>query len=80
MDHTVITAKLFKNGHSQAVRLPKQFRFEGDEVLMYRQGDRVIIQPKRTQWEDFFLHTPAVPADFLRDRSDTPPQKRDSWF
>jgi virulence-associated protein VagC len=40
-----VRAKLFRNGRSQAVRLPKAFRFEGDEVLVRRDGDAVILEP-----------------------------------
>ncbi|MBI4540449.1 MAG: AbrB/MazE/SpoVT family DNA-binding domain-containing protein [Gemmatimonadetes bacterium] len=40
-------AKLFWNGRSQAVRLPKEFRFEGEEVAIRREGDRVILEPIR---------------------------------
>lgn len=39
------TAKLFMNGRSQAVRLPQEFRFEGDEVRIHREGNRVILEP-----------------------------------
>lgn len=39
------TAKLFMHGRSQAVRLPKEFRFEGTEVLVSREGDRVVLEP-----------------------------------
>src|SRR5437764_11882475 len=52
------TAKLFQNGRSQAVRLPKEFRFEGKEVYVQRQGRSVLLtpkkQPKKDQWKDFF--------------------------
>jgi len=41
------TAKLFKHGGSQAVRLPKAFRFKGTEVIIEKQGDTVILKPKR---------------------------------
>lgn len=41
------TAKLFRNGRSQAVRLPKEFRFEGAEVAIRREGERVILEPVR---------------------------------
>lgn len=48
-------AKLFKNGRSQAVRLPKAFRFKGTQVKISRQGEKVILEPvKRTQWPDGF--------------------------
>jgi len=47
----VATAKLFRNGRSQAVRLPKEFRFEGGEVSVRREGDAVILEPlKRRAW------------------------------
>lgn len=43
----MITAKLFKHGGSQAVRLPKAFRFEGSEVIIEKRGDAVVLKPKR---------------------------------
>jgi virulence-associated protein VagC len=48
---STVTAKLFKNGRSQAVRLPKEFRFSGDEVLVRSEGEAVILEPiKRKAW------------------------------
>ncbi len=45
------TAKLFRNGRSQAVRLPKEFRFAGEEVSIRREGRRVILEPRpRRAW------------------------------
>ena len=41
------TAKLFQNGSSQAVRLPKAYRFQGDEVIIKRAGDAVLLIPKQ---------------------------------
>ena len=50
------TAKLFKSGGSQAVRLPKEYRFEDqEEVLVYRQGNRIILEPKKKTWSREFL-------------------------
>ena len=74
------TAKLFRNGRSQAVRLPADFRFEGSEVYVRRDpatGD-VILSRRPESWKDFFalMKTIDVPEDFLSDRQDTPPQKR----
>jgi antitoxin VapB len=40
-------AKLFKNGRSQAVRLPKEFRFKGTEVKKRKQGEKVILEPMK---------------------------------
>jgi len=48
-------AKIFKNGRSQAVRLPKEFRFEGTEVRIRKQGDKVILERlKKSKWPDGF--------------------------
>ena len=57
-------AKLFKSGGSQAVRLPKEFRFEGEEVLIYRQGNRVILEPSRKSWSREFLALAGSAPDF----------------
>jgi antitoxin VapB len=75
------TAKLFRNGRSQAVRLPSDYRFEGSEVFVRRDpatGD-VILSRRPESWGDFFvlLKTADVPEDFLSDRGDAPPQKRE---
>lgn len=47
------TAKLFVNGSSQAVRLPKEFRFMGNEVYVQKVGETVILVPKDKVWETF---------------------------
>jgi antitoxin VapB len=70
-------AKLFTNGGSQAVRLPADFRFPGKEVLIERDGDKVVLRAKPAGWDDFFARPSAVPADFLVDRRDLPVQERD---
>jgi len=57
-------AKLFKSGGSQAVRLPKEFRFEGEEVLVYRQGDLVILKPMKRTWSRRFLDLAGSAPDF----------------
>ncbi|MBP5472986.1 MAG: AbrB/MazE/SpoVT family DNA-binding domain-containing protein, partial [Lachnospiraceae bacterium] len=49
----MMTAKLFENGSSQAVRLPKEFRFEGDEVMIGKVGDFVVLSPKGDKWDKF---------------------------
>ena len=49
------TAKLFKNGSSQAVRLPKEFRFRGTEVKIRKEGEKIILEPiEKTNWPDGF--------------------------
>jgi len=74
------TAKLFRNGRSQAVRLPSEFRFDGSEVFVRRDpatGD-VVLSRRPESWKDFFdLTTTAdLPTNFLAERKGTPPQKR----
>ena len=49
----MMTAKLFENGRSQAVRLPKECRFSGDEVSVSKVGDAVILLPKNNRWSGF---------------------------
>ena len=57
------TAKLFQHGGSQAVRLPKEFRFEGSEVEIERRGGEVVLRPKPKPR----LETLADVARFMRD-------------
>ncbi len=71
------TAKLFTTVRSQAVRLPKAFRFEGSEVFIHREGERVILSPKPESWDDFFNATERPSADFMADRVDLEPEKRE---
>ena len=75
------TAKLFRNGRSQAVRLPAEYRFEGSSVYIRRDpvsGD-VILSRRPESWQEFFelMNSVEVPKNFLADRQDRPPQKRD---
>ena len=46
-------AKVFENGRSQAVRLPKKFRFEADEVIVQRIGKSVLLTPKEDMWDTY---------------------------
>jgi antitoxin VapB len=62
------TAKLFKNGESQAVRLPKEFRFEGTEVYIRRAGNAVVLFPKAKSWDPLLESLDKFPADFMTDR------------
>ena len=75
------TAKLFRNGRSQAVRLPADFRFEGSEVFIRQDattGD-VILSRRPESWEDFFqlAQQAGVPEDYMAERGHDRPQKRD---
>lgn len=62
------TAKLFNTGRSQAVRLPKAFRFEGKEVFIRKEGGNVILSDKPVSWDDFFNSSLQVSADFIVER------------
>ncbi len=73
-------AKLFANGRSQAVRLPKEFRFEGDEVFIEKKGDTVILTPRTKTWSEFFAEIPLPTEDFMAERVDLDPQQRDDLF
>ncbi len=70
------TAKLFNNGRSQAVRLPAEFRFEGTEVYIRKEGEQVILSPRPTSWDDFFDSSLRATEDFMAERVDLPPQER----
>ncbi|MDA3856977.1 MAG: type II toxin-antitoxin system VapB family antitoxin [Roseovarius sp.] len=64
------TAKLFTNGRSQAVRIPKDFAFEGiDEVSVRKVGDKLILEPIRKSWTSFAEEGVAGP-DFMAERSE----------
>jgi antitoxin VapB len=71
------TAKVFQSGNSQAVRLPKQFRFQGKEVEIFRRGDEVVLREKGKGLTRVFEILSELPEDFLADRDDRPPQERD---
>jgi antitoxin VapB len=60
------TASVFWTGRSQAIRLPKEFRFEGDTVLVHREGSAVILEPIR-EWPEGYVESFAgIPEDFAR--------------
>jgi len=69
-------AKIFMNGRSQAVRLPKEYRFECEEVFASKLGDSVILSATESDWDAFFDERTAFDDDFLSERGDAPPQER----
>lgn len=71
------TARIFKSGNSQAVRLPKQFRFTAAEVEIFQRGDEVVLKEKAKGMATAFHLLAEMPADYLAEpRIDAPPQKR----
>lgn len=74
------TARVFKSGNSQAVRLPREFRFASEEVEIYRRGDEVILREKRSSPAEVFQLLASLPDDFMSEgRQDDPPQDREPW-
>ena len=69
------TAKLFKNGQSQAVRLPKEFRFAGDSVNIKRVGNAVVLLPQDEPWETLFGALAEFSPDFMADGRQQPEQQ-----
>jgi len=72
------TAKLFKNGESQAVRLPKEFRFAGDEVFIKRMGSAVVLLPKAKSWDTLIASLAKFSPDFMNEREQPSQQERES--
>ena len=73
------TARIFKSGNSQAVRLPKQFRFDVDEVEILRRGGEIVLREPKRNLGRAFAALAAMPNDFMsQGRQDQPPQERDA--
>jgi antitoxin VapB len=71
------TARVFRSGNSQAVRLPKEFRFASDKVEIFRRGDEVVLREKARDMQRAYQLLTELPDDFLRNgRNDAPPQRR----
>ncbi|MFV1981160.1 MAG: antitoxin [Rhodothermia bacterium] len=73
-------AKLFRNGQSQAVRLPKEFRFEGEEVQITKLGNGVLLLPTGHSWELLFESLGKFTDDFMEDRSQPASEDRADVF
>ena len=73
------TAKLFQNGQSQAVRLPKEFRFDGDHVVIKKAGNVVMLIPARGSWESLFKSLEKFSDDFMAKRMQPKLQKREEF-
>jgi antitoxin VapB len=72
------TARIFKSGNSQAVRLPKEFRFHVDQVEILRRGQEVVLREPRRNLGQAFVALAAMPTDFMtQGRQDKRPQERE---
>ena len=74
------TAKLFQNGKSQAVRLPKEFRLKGERVYVKRMGSAVVLLPYIAPWQPLVDSLPLFSDDFMHSRKQLPIQKRGRTF
>ena len=73
-------AKIFQSGNSQAVRIPKEFRFDVAEVEIFKRGDEVVLKPKPKNLADAFNLLTEMPSDFMDGgRNDSVPQERESF-
>ncbi len=71
-------ARIFKSGNSQAVRLPKEFRFDVKEVEIFRRGDEVVLRKPKRNLRRALAILQSLPEDFMADgRQDSPPQERE---
>jgi antitoxin VapB len=71
-----VTARVFTTGRSQAVRLPKEFRFDTDTVLVHRKGNSVILEPAHDWPEGYVESFSGVPDDFDRPAQGTTDKRR----
>ena len=78
---TVKTAKVFKSGNSQAVRIPKEFHLEGREVEIRKQGDSLVLRPRRRSWAALIESLTKFTPDFMQQgRRQPPAQDRERAF
>jgi antitoxin VapB len=73
------TAKLFQNGQSQAVRLPKEFRFDDNEVFIKKSGNVVQLIPRTDSWNSLFGSLKKFSRDFMVERIQPKVEKRESF-
>lgn len=74
------TAKIFMNGRSQAVRLPKAYRFDGDEVYIKKVGDMVILMPYHAPWDLLVDSLDMFSEEFMEDRNQPQIEEREDMF
>jgi antitoxin VapB len=73
-------ARIFQSGNSQAVRLPKEFRFDTDQVEIFRQGNDIVLRQVPVSGAAVFDLLGSLPADFMAGgRQDAPPQEREAF-
>jgi len=73
-------ARLFKNGQSQAVRLPKEYRFKGDRVLVKRVGNALVLIPLKEPWTPLLESLSQFSKDFMASRGQPNQKPREGFF
>jgi len=75
------TAKIFPNGQSQAVRIPKEFRFENQqEVFVAKEGEAIVLFPKKSKFNILFDSLDNFSDDFMKKRTQPPQDNREDMF
>jgi antitoxin VapB len=74
------TAKIFKNGKSQAIRLPKEYRFQGSKVYIKQVGNAVVLIPENDSWQTLIDSLAQFSDDFMSERQQPPSQEREGMF
>ena len=69
-------AKIFMNNRSQAVRLPKDFQFNVEEVFIRKEGSDVVLSPRPTDWSSYLSEAPIASGSFMENVEDLPVQER----
>lgn len=73
------TAKVFRNGRSQAIRLPKEYRFSGKDVYVRKLDQLIVLLPKKNPWNSLVKSLDRFSADFLTERNQPVSQKRERF-
>jgi antitoxin VapB len=73
------TAKVFKSGNSQAVRLPKEFQLDVREVKIFKKDGDLILRPMRRTWSEYFLRSRRFAEDFPDHIEDLPAEEKALW-
>ena len=75
------TAKIFRSGNSQAVRIPKEFQLEGNEVEIVKNGSSLVLRPCKKSWAPLLESLDKFTSDFMKDgRRQRQPQKRQKAY
>ncbi|MDO8672643.1 MAG: type II toxin-antitoxin system VapB family antitoxin [Dehalococcoidia bacterium] len=74
------SAKIFQNGKSQAIRLPKEYRFRGSKVFLKRTGNTVVLIPEQDSWQTLVDSLALFSEDFMAERRQPITQQREELF